>query len=153
MIIYPSLPSGHTVFCDDVRQEASGKQTYVGTYNSIMFVAGFPATLPQIHCVITYREEVDALGDVAIRVIHEVNDEDTVIAEINISFSDSPPPPTDMTEPFLMKEAKLIVPLSPFNIEAAGCLKVRAFRGEDEIRLGSLKIKEAPPALIDGEPS
>jgi hypothetical protein len=157
VIVYPSLPSGHTAFCDDVRQEVSGKQTLVGVYGPIMFVSEIPTTLPQIFCVITYREAPDVFGEVAIRVIHEVGDEETVMTEINLDIAkdDLPPPPPETAEPFLMREAKFVVPISPFNVKGPGHLKVRAFRGDVEIRLGALKILQAPgsdpESHIEGE--
>lgn len=140
MIVYPSLPSGHTIFCDDVRQEVSGKQTLVGTYGSAMYVAEFPAILPQISCVICYREDPESIGSVAIRVIHEVGDDETVMAEIAFDIPEGSKPPAEMEGPFIMREGKFVVQLSPFSIEGPGVLKVRAFRDDDEIRLGALKI-------------
>ena len=145
MIIYPSLPSGHTIFCDDVRQEASGKQTLVGTYGTSMLVSEFPAMLPQICCVISYREAPEATGKVAIRVIHEINDDETVMAEILYDIPEGSKPPAEMEGPFIMRTGSFLVQISPFAIEGPGLLKVRAFRDDDEIRLGALKISHAPP--------
>lgn len=151
MIVYPSLPSGHTIFCDDVRQEVSGKQTLVGTYGAAMYVAEFPAILPQICCVICYREAPDSIGNVAIRVIHEVNDEETVMAEIAFDIPEGTKPPAEMEGPFIMRVGNFVVQLSPFSIEGPGLLKVRAFRDGDEIRLGALKIDLASSMQPEGE--
>lgn len=39
---------GHTIFCDDIRFESGGKITYVGAYDSTMFVnSDFPVVLPK----------------------------------------------------------------------------------------------------------
>lgn len=40
---------GYTVFCDDIRQEATGKFIFIGVYQGTMFInADFPQTLPKL---------------------------------------------------------------------------------------------------------
>lgn len=39
-----------STFCDDIRQEISGKVSLIGLYGSHMFVDGFPVRLPRL-CV------------------------------------------------------------------------------------------------------
>ena len=116
----------------------------VGVYGATMLVSEFPATLPQIYCAIAYRETPGFFGLFAIRVIHEANDKEAVLAEIEVDVPEGEEPSPDMTGPFVMREGKFIVQISPFNIEGPGFLKVRAFRGDDEVRLGALKIEAIP---------
>ena len=39
------------IFCDDMRQEVTGKSILIGVYSSIMIVGSYPTTLPQL-CVV-----------------------------------------------------------------------------------------------------
>ena len=40
-------PHVETIFCDDIRDEVSGKVTYVGTYMSHLYAKNFPLSLPK----------------------------------------------------------------------------------------------------------
>ncbi len=43
-----SEPVGFTIFCDDIREEASGKISFIGAYDTAMVIhVAFPATLPK----------------------------------------------------------------------------------------------------------
>ena len=139
MIISPSLPSGHTFFCDDLRHEVTGKVTFVGVYGSAMFVGQLPLTLPKLCCVVTYRESPEATGQVSIRVLYETEgSDDRLISDATYEVpAELELPPS---EKFVMREARLYVELSPLEIKTEGVLKVRAYRDEDEIRIGALKI-------------
>lgn len=55
-----------STFCDDIRQEVSGKVSLIGTYGSHMYVDGFPVRLPKLcvnfSAVMTKDEErIDSL--------------------------------------------------------------------------------------------
>ena len=53
-------PYGTTVFCDDIRDEVSGKRTYIGVYPNEMLVNGdFPLLLPTFGFALTYLEPLD----------------------------------------------------------------------------------------------
>ena len=43
-----------TTFCDDIRQEVGGKQSFIGVYNTVMYVPTFPVTLPKLCVVAIY---------------------------------------------------------------------------------------------------
>lgn len=144
MIIYPSLPSGHTTFCDDIRQEITGKATFVGAYGAHMFVASFPAMVPKICCAVTYREAPDVVGQVAIRIIHEFDETETILGELEIEVKAEDLHSINPDEPFFMREGRFFFEFSPFAISGPGVLKVRAFRDGNEVRLGALAIVQAP---------
>lgn len=152
MIIYPSLPSGYTIFCDDIRHETTGKVTFVGTYGTRLFIATVPSIVPRICCAVTYREATDAFGKVAIRVIHEVDEDEKVLGQIEYEISPNDLPEPDCDEPFVMREAKFFFEISPFAVPGPGLLKVRAFRDDNEIRLGSLKIEMGAQEAAGQEP-
>lgn len=151
MIIYPSLPSGHTIFCDDIRHETTGKVTYVGSYGSHMFVASVPAIVPKICCAVTFREAMDSFGKVTIRAIHETGDEETILAQLEYEINSGDIPEAPSGDPFIMREGRFFVEMAPFAIAGAGKLKVRAFKDDNEIRLGALII-EVRPEVSDETP-
>ena len=79
MIINPSLPSGHTVFCDDIRHEINGKITLVGTYTNIMYISGsLPHVLPKFCLGIVFREAKDSLDNVTIKIFFPGDDENPI---------------------------------------------------------------------------
>ena len=43
-----------------------------------------------------------------------------------------------------LTQAQVLMTLSPFEIECPGVIKVRAFYGDEEIKLGSLLVERAP---------
>jgi hypothetical protein len=44
----PIQPYLHAIFCDDVRQEVSGKMLYVGVYGSELYAPSFPLVMPKL---------------------------------------------------------------------------------------------------------
>lgn len=150
MIINPNAPGGYTIFCDDIRHEITGKTTLVGVYNNQMIVTGnLPVTLPQICAAITLRL---------------LPPEEPVKPIVKIFRSDEPEPLFVFEADIEPVEAKLIPEPSPHSdpdsvtfmqigitaqiqglVVNQGCaLKVRAFIGDDEVRLGSLQIIVQP---------
>src|SRR5712672_674322 len=52
---------GFTIFCDDIRNEEAGKFTFVGVYDTAMFIqAEFPFLLPKFGMAVRYQEKVGA---------------------------------------------------------------------------------------------
>ena len=42
---------GYSIFCDDIRNEAGGKLSFIGCYNGVIFISeSFPLVLPKL-CV------------------------------------------------------------------------------------------------------
>lgn len=150
MIINPTLPSGHVIFCDDIRQEMNGKVTFVGAYSNFLFVNGtLPVVLPKLCMGIVYREETDSLQPVKVKVFLPSDDEDSPTATMAFEpQADMIPPPS---EEFLFREARLLFELPGAVIAQEGRVRVRAYRGDDEIRLGSLTVA-LNPTLTEAQP-
>ncbi len=62
-----SHPYLHATFCDDVRQEVTGKMLYVGVYNGELIAAAYPILLPKPAVVAHYGYpfEDQAPGDLS----------------------------------------------------------------------------------------
>jgi hypothetical protein len=150
VIIHPQLPSGFVIFCDDVREEVNGKLTFVGTYAGEMTVYGTaPATVPMLCVVARYREDPKNLPrHIVFKVIKSTAEEETVLLEVPI---DAPAPTPEFDFPVSTDkdavsffEIAFISKISPLQVTGDFHLKVRAYVEDDEVRLGTLRVKLAP---------
>jgi hypothetical protein len=157
MIINPSLPSGFVTFCDDIRHEVTGKMTLVGVYGGQMVVGGtLPITLPQICAVITFRflppsEPIKP----AIKIFITGQDEPLFMMETEIVPAQAEAAvardiPSD-EDPYRITFAQMVITpqIQGLVIKEASTIKVRAYIGDDEIRLGALSIMVAPDQPIN----
>lgn len=144
MIIYPTLPSGHVVFCDDIRHEVGGKITFVGTYTQVMYINGsLPTVLPKLCMGIVYRQENECNEDVTIKVFMPGQDDDAEnVATFKLEAQPVLMPPP--TEEFTFGEFRVFFESPGTPILEEGRIRVRAYRGQDEIRLGSLTVALNP---------
>lgn len=140
-------PYGTTVFCDDIRDEVSGKKTYVGVYFNEMVLPGpCPYLIPQFALAITYLEPLsDPVEPVTLRVfVPGENNDSEVAADIVLPVDRVDTLDEGNKDPLNEYRAHIFhFKISPFLIAREGHVKVRAYIGEREIRLGSLKLRVA----------
>lgn len=130
------------IFCDDIRQEVSGKLSLIGCYTGGMQIAEFPAALPKL-CIhvrlITSMHE--PFREVKILVL---NDQDVVIDAEVPAEQFSQEFPTDAEESAMaVLHAQFV--LSPFVIKQPCSIKVRAIVDGEEIRGLSLDVSLQAP--------
>ena len=153
MIINPTLPFGHVTFCDDVRYELNGKSTLVGIYGTEMRLFGeAPLLLPELHVMVALNvsaEKTPLKGQ--FRIIKSGSEQ--IICEQNFEIPDCSSVDDEVTVhpesqqlSFVGLNTHLII--RNFSIDEVCRLKVRAFIGKDEIRIGSLHISFAPTSEI-----
>ncbi|HVU31398.1 MAG TPA: hypothetical protein VHE36_13455 [Sphingomicrobium sp.] len=143
-VINPRLPSGYTIFCDDIRQEYNGKLTFVGAYADTLIINGpLPALLPKFCAMIVYREEPTSLEPVEIKIFLPGHDYDSPATVFRI---DAPQPDLvpEQTGEFLMRECRFFWEGTGVVIEQEGQVRVRAFRGDEEIKLGAMIVTISP---------
>ena len=144
---------GYTIFCDDVRVEVGGKLTYVGAYHGTMIVQGtFPMVLPKfaMHFFYLQRRQPNIIPPTKVLVLTPGTNEDNPAVSIEI-------PEGDFLKGMANIEAKSVGRAEPnyillggpilmtnFAIKEPGEIKVRAVRGEQYIRLGTLQILQDP---------
>jgi len=142
-VIHPSTPGGYTIFCDDVRQENNGKQIFIGVYNADMVVESLPALLPSFSFVIRYQE-MKGESELPVKIVITVpNPDDQMIFEADLprdAFKLAAPAP-DAVQGEMMTAINLASSIVGLVITHLGRIKVRAYRGDDEIRLGTLRIR------------
>jgi hypothetical protein len=143
-VFSPSTPSGHSLFCDEIRQEDNGKQLLIGLYNGDMLVESLPILLPSFRILIRYQERPTE-SRLPVRFVVTAPDEsgnDLQIFQAEVpreAFDQIQIPSDDIDEPFLA--LALNAAFSPLILAHQGRIKVRAYRGDDEIRLGTLRIR------------
>jgi hypothetical protein len=132
------------LYCDDIRQELSGKVSYIGSYGPEMWVQEFPATLPQFCVAVWINIPSDnATSGITVRFIRD----EEIITE---SHADLPDPDnfprsqeSDGPPSFLGVQTAFI--LSPFVIDAPCTLRVRAITADgEELKGVALKVRQTP---------
>lgn len=142
---------GYTIFCDDIRNEAGDKLTFVGCYNAVMFVAPkFPMVLPKF-CVhlnvfspatMPYKSvyarcyvpgEREPIANEPIEV-PSLKDQRDLLASL---------PKNTGAPPFIVVSASLV--FQPLEITQPGMIDARVLinGGPGELHLGSLKVAPA----------
>jgi hypothetical protein len=155
VIINPNAPGGYTIFCDDIRHEITGKTTLVGVYNSQLIVTdSLPVTLPQICAAITLRllppeERVKPI----IKIFRSDQEEPIFVCEADIEPVEPQllplrPPHLELDSVTFMQMG-ITAHMQNLVISEPCALKVRAFIGDDEVRLGSLQISVHPSVTTD----
>jgi hypothetical protein len=150
--------TGHTIFCDDIRNEVGNKFTFVGVYPAHMFVhSDLPATLPKFAFSITLlqRKAVAITKNLKLRIYLPGAEEsgppsieaplpDDVLATAGASgdnaeelVAEDGPKPAFMAMNFHFVFAPLI-------ISQEGSIRVRALLADNLVKLGSLTVKRAP---------
>lgn len=151
--IPPSDFYGYSIFCDDIRQEATGKITFVGVYTNHMVVHGsFPFLLPKLGVWIQYNQRPEHVVKpirFAIFLPTDAEDSPSIVMEM----------PEAQTEEAIAKSGYLArdfslsddenptfvglgtqTVFSPFIIPSPGLIRVRAIRGDKFARLGGLVV-------------
>jgi hypothetical protein len=147
---------GYTIFCDDIREEVSGKTSFVGAYGARLFVHGsFPVTLPKFAMSIAYYQKTDSVN-LPLRIVVFVpgDPSDKPSIEFEQSAEDASGAIQEAQESrkkipgaeggIMVTHANLV--FAPFVINEAGVIRVRAVRGDELIRLGSLGVYLHPAA-------
>jgi hypothetical protein len=147
-------PTGHTVFCDDIRQEANGKRLFVGVYGTTMFVrvSEFPVILPTLAFHVTYVDEPGVeLPPLTLKIYFPGDEEETpsFISEFPEGF---PPPEQRAAVHALQQETDenlkfamaMPIVLNMVELTEPGSIRVRMQRGDELVRLGRLHVVAAP---------
>ena len=141
-------PFGHTVFCDDIRHEVTGKLTLVGCYVAGMgFSEPPPAFVPQFAALVTIMiPKTIEFAKIKLVVLKEEGSDIEEIFEFNREISEEEKANSKKVLADGEKSermAQLMVPIEWTNLEfrKSGSIKVRAYLDDNlEIRAGALMI-------------
>jgi hypothetical protein len=152
MLLLPNLPSGHSIFCDDIRYEVNGTRSLVGVYgDAINIASNQPVILPKLCIDITLRIDQKMLPrTMGLLVIFETEDfVETELAKAEFEFPEMEAD-SSVANPFVNRDGLAIAQLSAqmqamnIVISENGRIKVRGVDGDDLIALGSLGVKLIP---------
>jgi hypothetical protein len=147
---------GHTLVCDDVRQETTGKLIYIGVYHGIMYVQGsFPITLPRLCFSIDLAQKLEAFSPkikLQIFVPGDSADNASIQAEMgekpgaegafqraaDVEAAGIP----DADKKYLTIFSTLM--FENFLLQGEGIIKVRADINGKRYDLGGLRVSKAP---------
>lgn len=138
----------HSIWCDDIRQEAGNKLSYVGCYSGQMFVPAMPVTLPKL-CVAMQAITLAANPFKLIKFRLLKNDD--VLAEADVDASEWPAPQMPRLQSpgdDLKIMAQQMFQIFPFQLTEPCVLRARAITEEGEIKGGSLVIAVTAPELV-----
>ena len=144
--LYPR-PFGHTIFCDDLRLEVDGKISLIGVYTGGMNVgAAFPVAIPKFAIFVTYHERMLApLEPITVKILMEREEGVDVLYEQSVDLTEAKTKGPELASPVALDErlsaTAFNVQFAPLVIPGRCALKVRAYRGGEEIRLGALQIE------------
>jgi hypothetical protein len=142
---------GTTVFCEDIRDELSGKKTYVGVFSSELIINGpLPALLPQFAFAITLLEPLsDTNTPLNIKIMVPGGNKDEVAIDIDLPVERHGQSETRELDPSAEYLGSLMTfKVSPLILTNEGYIRVRAYKDEKEIKLGSLKVRVADIASV-----
>jgi len=143
------LAYGYTIFCDDIRQEVGGKTSYIGVYRQTMFVSGeFPIVLPKIAMGFSYIQPVSAeLGEVEIQIWFPGDADDQPSARGMLPYNKDQqiplPDGAEQSDDTVCRMEGIII-FAPLILRGEGKIKVRAKRGDEITKLGTLFVRRAP---------
>lgn len=131
-------------FCDDVRQEAGNKLSYMGVYGPNLIVQSFPTQLMKFCCVFSLRVPLSAVpGLVVFKLLHG----EEVLFESELI----PPQFAEHAEGVLPDEAEsrvvtisAVAQLVGFEITHRSVLKARAIVDGQELRGGAVEVLAEP---------
>ena len=129
-----------TLFCDDVRQETSGKFIFVGVYSNDMVVSKFPVTLSKL-CIqakaVTFAEDP----------FEELNIKTYIDDELIKSLAADLEPPDPRKGPGIDDRVHvntMIFTIPDLTIEGPCVIRVRAQTEREELRGLGLHVLERP---------
>ena len=129
-----------TMFCDDVRQETSGKFIFVGVYSNDMVVSKFPVTLPKL-CIqakaVTFAD--DPFQELRIKTYID----DELIKSLAADLE----PPDPRKGPAVDERVHtntMIFTVTDLTLEGPCVIRVRAQTEREEFRGLSLHVLERP---------
>lgn len=148
-------PYGTTVFCDDIRDETSGKKTLVGVYTGEMIIAGdLPSTVPQFSFLVTYFEPPEMEDSpVQIRIYLPGSKDDEPLLDVEVPVErakQASRAAAEASKDFV--GVGMFFKVHPLLIENEGHLRVRAFRDGETYKIGSMAVRKAREDEVLGLP-
>jgi hypothetical protein len=151
-------PYGWCIFCEDIRREISGKQTFVGVIGSsdLNVLGTLPTGIGKFSVHAVFRQRLaDGLDPVQIEIHMPGDDEDKPSAGAELSVEqiagNLPPPAPDVDDPIM--GVAMAFEFNPLQINQEGRIQVSAVKAGKRYRLGSLRVVSRPPPSPESVPA
>jgi hypothetical protein len=151
----PQPRFGHTIFCDDLREEVGGKVSYMGIYRQQLNLATpFPTALPKLVVMVTWQEPaIEEYIPITVQIFlpgQDDSDEPAVNATIPADPVNNMVFPLEITAEDKLRILLIPATFAPMQFEAEGKIRVQVVRGDEIYKLGSLLIRapDASPSPI-----
>ena len=152
MITWPRIPGGYAIFCDDIRDESSGKTSYIGTYSGEMTV--YSVGTPKIRqlCVAFFLrlDSKNLPGEITIQLIRRATSDESIFeTSIDLGSLPSLPEPSGMDDVDTINFLAVNFRANIHDLVIPGPCKLsaRVIIHDDEFRVGSLSVKLATPEI------
>jgi hypothetical protein len=127
-------------FCDDIRQEAGNKFSYMGVYGPTLIVPSFPTTLMKLCCIFSLRLPAKSPPK---HVVFKLLRDEEVIFEADLAVADFNNPSAnapDLGIENLAITVSSVAQLLNFSITQRSILKTRAVVDGKELRGGGMEL-------------
>jgi hypothetical protein len=139
----PPTPFGYAIFCDDHREEKSGKEIFVGVYSQTLIIAELPAFLPSFYAIVVYCEVAGESDEPVICRIELPSDASKpMVAEQPISVEKIRTPKN--IEAGKLLTVRSIFNFSPLPLIKEGDILIHVKRGALEFEVGHLTVQLKP---------
>lgn len=136
----------NTLFCDDVREEAGNKLSFMGVYSHLMAVQSFPFDLSRLFIIMRAKAPQDG-GFKALKFVVMINDDTVAEMEVPEASLANPsreyndiPGVTDTQKYQLLQS---IFHMPPMKLESPCIIRTRIITDTGTVRGDSLVITQA----------
>ncbi len=139
----------YTTFCDDVRQEAGNKLSFMGIYHGVLYVPKFPTSLAKLCFVMSVRTPMEeAFKELKFRLLRD----DELIAEATVDLGDTSRP-VAVPESERWTTVQSVLQIAPMQISGPCFFEARADTESGEIRGGTLEVRQSAVNQSTAQPS
>lgn len=133
-------------YCDDIRHEIGNKVSLIGLYGADLLVPEVPTVIPKLCAFVQIASEIGKVFDDEIEIRTTLDD--NVLATTKLPKGGS----AESIGKDEFQTANLQIIMSPFPIEKACVLRIRAYYRGAEFRSAALRIACAPVDQSSSEP-
>lgn len=148
--IATQTPYGETIFCDDIREEVNGKISIIGIYSGTLIVyQPFPLHLAKFSLLTSYYErlgESSSPVELQVSIPGDKPGEPSVKVNLPIDEVRKASPNQKIRGEDILVTMKNKMIFTPLPLKEEGFIRVRAYRDDLEIRMGSIFVTYQAPA-------